>query len=417
MGQGDVACLGEVEHRVAEILQEGYGRLEVALQLHLRLVDLAQVHQFVDESEHTVGIAIDEFEGLLVFRAVVSLHEFLERADDEGHWCTELMGDVHEELQLGIVDGILALLFGLEATFGTLTTDELIVEPDDECEDGTPQQDGPPGEIPWALDEDVDGLHFGSDAFLFGLETEGVVTGREVAERDEVHGRRQGLPCVIVHRIAVNDGSRQQDGTCSQFDGERVVLVADVIVAVLVGADVVLGCSEANDTGRAVLHLMGNLARIEPGDAHGATEPECAIVVAQRCVLVELAALQAILGGVDAERLLLQVELGETGTATYPQVAFAVGLGGKDVVAWKTILRGVGLEAAGLGVEHDQTIVGTEADFGGRTTSDAVDDDGAEEVFGFAAWIVGMIDDQTIVGAKVDDILDGVVAEGSAPVG
>ena len=127
--------------------------------------------------------------------------------------------------------------------------------------------------------------------------------------------------------------------------------------------------------------------------------------------------MQAVLGGVDAERLLLQVELGETGTATYPQVAFTVGLGGKDVVARQTILRGVGLEAACLGVEHDQTIVGTEADFGGRTTSDAVDDDGAEEVFGFAAWIVGMIDDQTIVCAKVDDILDGVVAEGSAPVG
>ena len=144
VGKGDVASLGEVEHRIAEVLQEGYGRLEMALELHLRLVDLAQVHEFVDEGEHTVGIAVDEFEGLLVLGAVVALHEFLERADDEGHRGTELMGDVHEELQLGIVDGILTFLFGLEATFGTLATDELVDEPDDSCEDGIPQQDGPP---------------------------------------------------------------------------------------------------------------------------------------------------------------------------------------------------------------------------------------------------------------------------------
>ena len=147
----------------------------MALELHLRLVDLAQVHQFVDEGEDAVGVAVDEFVGLLVLGVLVALHELLEGADDERHGCAELVGDVHEELQLGLVDGILALLFGLEPTFGTLATDELVDKPDDGSEDCIPQDDSPPGEIPWPLDEDVDGLHFGVDAFLFGLETEGVV--------------------------------------------------------------------------------------------------------------------------------------------------------------------------------------------------------------------------------------------------
>ena len=70
----------------------------------------------------------------------------------------------------------------------------------------------------------------------------------------------------------------------------------------------------------------------------------------------------------------------------------------------------------GLCVEHDQTDVGAKADLGGRTTRDAIDDNGAEEVFYFAVGIGRMIDDQSVVGAKVEGIEQGVVAEGTAPI-
>ena len=166
----------------------------MALELHLRLVDLAQVHQFVDEGEHTVGISVDELEGLLVFGRVAALQEFLEGTDDEGHWGAELMGDVHEELQFGLVDGFLALLLSLEPTFHSLAAEELIDEPDDSCKNGKPKDGGPPGTVPGALDEDVDGLDFRGEPFLIGLETEDVFAGREAAERNEVHGRGQCLP-------------------------------------------------------------------------------------------------------------------------------------------------------------------------------------------------------------------------------
>ena len=155
---------------------------------------------------------------------------------------------------------------------------------------------------------------------------------------------------------------------------------------------------------------------VEPRDAHSASEPQGSVFVAHGRVLIEFVALQTILDGVVVERLLLHVELRQARSTAHPEVALSIGLRGEYVVAWQAFLRFVGLVVVGLGIEHDKTLIGAKADFCGRTTCNAINDDRIKIMFGCFRCVTGMKDDKTVIGAEIESIVQGIVAEGSAPV-
>ena len=67
--------------------------------LHLSLVNLAQVHHLVDESQDALGIASHDFVDALLLRVFFALDEREQRCDDECHGRADVVAEVHEKPQ------------------------------------------------------------------------------------------------------------------------------------------------------------------------------------------------------------------------------------------------------------------------------------------------------------------------------
>ena len=342
------------------------------VQLHLSLIDLAQVHHLVDESENTLGIAAHGLVEAMALRVVVLFDERLQRCDDERHRRAYLVADVHEEAQLGVghllgMDMLLQAQLVLQLALAV--TDE---QPDGQCRQQQVGQQGPCGGIPRGMHLDGELADVGLLLVVGGLHAEVVGARRHAAEGDFVDTGLQTGPFLAVDAIEIGDVLGIVVGEGGQLEGERIVVVAQVEAVGLddqavgdgidarlhAGGDGSAAHDKAGEVDIGFPCLGHHIGGVEPADASGTAEEQGAPGVGADGAVAELAALQSVVDIVVGERLLLGVEAAQSVVGAYPQVALAVAGDRGYAVGRQSVLSGVVAVFAGVQVVAVETVVG-----------------------------------------------------------
>ena len=127
-------------------------------------IHLSEVHQFLDEALHPVRIVLDDLHvaGRTALQAAI-VQQLFARSADQGKRRAELMGNVGEETELGLVGFVFVLLpKDLHLHFLLplhAPADQQVDPPGHGCEQAGIEDIGPPGVPPGIADGDVQGRH------------------------------------------------------------------------------------------------------------------------------------------------------------------------------------------------------------------------------------------------------------------
>ena len=241
-------------------------------------------------------------------------------------------------------------------------------------------------------------------------------TRTEVAEHHTIVRRRQRMPGIIVHSITISDTESLHDRSCGQFNRERAVLLIQSIDAILVGQDVVQVGTESHHTGIYLRFRLAYFAGVEPIDTLRTTKPKRAVLIAHRCILVELVELKAFSRCIVGDDMLIKVELRNSFTAAHPEVALSIGLRCQEVVGRKAILNGIDSSAPLLRVEYNKAGIGTKADLRGRNARNAVDHSFGVILFTLHFVTLLTDDHQPVVRSHIQLASTTIVAQGNRPI-
>ena len=308
---------------VAEVVDEWHERRAAEREAHLPLLDFAQVHELVDETQDALGVAQDE--AVLVAAAVVGVggEEFLQRAYHKRHGRAYLVGDVHERLQAGFVYllGVGELKqFGAMAHAGGVAA----CYPPQQHQQRRGVQCFCPGcGVPGTGHEDGDGACLRLGQAVDGLELEAVFAGAEVVQVHDVGARAQRLPRLVVDGVGEEHRLGAAQFLGAEFHGEGTVVGAEAefrgLVDGLVAEGGIAVHVQAGYAWRPGAPGGCDVARIEIGDAARAAEIHALRVrVLEYRTLVELVALQAVVEHEIGDDTAFRVEAREAEVESAP---------------------------------------------------------------------------------------------------
>ncbi|CDD84535.1 unknown [Bacteroides sp. CAG:462] len=362
-GEVDAArgCL--VLEGVVEVGDEADDVHAAEVQVHLPLVNLADVHELVDEAEDALGIAVDGVVALLARGIGIARHELLQRTDDERHGCAYLVGYVDEEAHLRLVE-----LFGVDVLHHLLAGTVTLAHVEHACggKGGGEQDVGglcPPGGVPCRGHDDGELPDRRVGVIAPCLDAEVVGAGSQVAEGDAVDAGTQVDPRAVVEGVGVADAFGIVELHGGELDAEGVVRVGESdAVGVADGAvdnvapaglharsDGTVMEVEVGDADVGTLVGAADAPRVEEGDASGPAEDELPVTSGEGNPLAELVALQPVAGVEVDEDFVGRGKSGDTEVGADPEVAVAVLLDGGDGVAGQPVGGGVDFHGSGAG--------------------------------------------------------------------
>ncbi len=109
--QGDAFLLGVHDEEVHDALHLGDNVGFLDVQAGCVVLQLVEVEQLVDESQHSIHAPADDVQQqLVVLVDAFTFAELFHWSRNHGEWCSELMRDVSEETHVHLVDALFLLL-------------------------------------------------------------------------------------------------------------------------------------------------------------------------------------------------------------------------------------------------------------------------------------------------------------------
>ena len=306
--QGDLLLLGHLLEITAGLADDG---AEVLLEedgLDFVLLHLAQVEQLVGQAEQAVGVGLDGQQVLLGFRRIVVLvDQLVERHLDQGQRGADLVRDVGEEVDLGVVDLFLLLVLHLGEVTGAVALPFHLELVEEQGQQGEEEDDV----------NDLGGLAPEDGGFDVELQApvgfgrlrtddghiEGIASRSQAGETGAVLRRRRGgqeFPRAAAEGPGIGDlpedgiiGGGEADGQQGDVAGlDADALRAEGGPAVFMQADGAFGVArfDVRDEEGMVQRGLLDLARREDGQALGVAQEDVAAAGHERRAVGELRA-------------------------------------------------------------------------------------------------------------------------------
>ena len=318
----DLSVAGLMLEQRVEFLDEAHKVCFPHAHLHLSLVNLAQVHHLVDESQNALGIAAHNLVDAPLLRVFFALDERQQWRDNECHRCADVVAEVHKETQLRLTQFLgmdMLLQLHLFAHPAPAVGD---VAPYDESQKGGIEQVCPPRTVPRGMHYDRKRALGCLCAFVGCLDAEAVGARGQTREGNLVCALLQRHKRVAVDAVQIGDACRVVEGQRGEADSKRVVAVvqfevlalADQRVRHLITArqrgliDRYTIDGEGSQVDGGVPLTMVDVGRVEPRDAARAAEQQSSVCHGPRSARGEVVGLQTVLHIVVLEPAVLGVQ-------------------------------------------------------------------------------------------------------------
>ena len=154
---GDISVLRIGDKHIEDILHEIHQFHLTIVEQEFALLNFPHIHHLIDESQDSLRILLDESIVALPFLILIRADESLQRSQNQRHRRTNLMADVHEELDASLIQFALLTIAGHNVTNTHLTSHIPINQPTHSHKEQEIRQFCPYGSVPSRMHHSQEG--------------------------------------------------------------------------------------------------------------------------------------------------------------------------------------------------------------------------------------------------------------------